>query len=258
MMFSYSAYRFRKDMALLYEVTKSNFKLQNENSVLGVLWYLLGPLLLFGIMLFVFSHRLGAGIEKYPLYLLMGIITWNVLSTGTGRSMTVITGNAALIKALPLRIEIFVVAAVLHAFITHSIEILVFMGLLLWFGISPMLLPLYLVVLCIGFLFTLGVGFFLASVYVLFRDVQQVWSVLTRAWWFATPIFYVATETGPGAKLSLLNPMYYYIHLSRELLIYQRIPDITFGILFISFAVGSLIIGYSTFRTLRSSFVSLL
>ena len=111
---------------------------------------------------------------------------------------------------------------------------------------------------CIGFLFTLGVGFFLASVYVLFRDVQQVWSVLTRAWWFATPIFYVATETGLGAKLSLLNPMYYYIHLSRELLIYQRIPDITFGILFISFAVGSLIIGYSTFRTLRSSFVSLL
>jgi|TARA_Y100000310_G_scaffold274205_2_gene290076 ABC-type polysaccharide/polyol phosphate export permease len=249
---------FSKDITLLYEVTKSNFKLQNENSILGVVWYLLGPLLLFGIMLFVFSHRLGASIEQYPLYLMMGIIAWNFFATGTGRGMTVITGNAGLIKSLPIRIEILVVAAVLHALITHSIEILIFLGMLFWFGITPTLILLYFLVLFISFLFTFGTGLILATLYVLFRDVQQIWSVLTRAWWFATPIFYTLTETGLGAKVSLFNPLYYSIHLSRELLIYNRIPSMQLFFNFIGFAVTTLCIGYYLFYKLRPRFVALL
>ena len=236
----------------------ANIKLQTENSVLGLIWYLLGPFLLYGIMLFVFSHRLGSDIPNYSLYLLMGIITWNVFSTGTGRSIALITGNAALIKSVPVRIELFIVATVLHVFITHSLEILIFLGVVLWFDIIPVLFPVYLLVVCIGFLFTLGVSLFLSSIYVIFRDVQQIWSVLTRAWWFATPIFYAATSTGIGMKLNLYNPMYYYIHLSRELIIYQRIPDARIFIIFLSFAVAALVIGYGVFYLIRPRFASLL
>ena len=209
-------------------------------------------------MMFVFSHRLGTNIQHYPLYLLMGIISWNFFATGTGRSMTTITSNADLIKALPIRSEILVVSAVIHALFSHSLEIVVFVGILLWTGITPMLIGIYFFVLLVSFIFTLGVGLFLASVFVFFRDVQQIWSVLTRAWWFATPIFYAPSSTGLGAKLSLFNPIYYHIHLSRELLIYQRIPDIRMFILFIGFALVTLIIGYMIFSKLRPNFVALL
>lgn len=250
--------RLRSDATLLCQMTKSNFKLQNENSILGVVWYLLGPMLLFGIMLFVFSNRLGQNVEHYPLYLLMGIITWNFFATGAGRSMTAITSNAVLVKSLPIRLEVLIVASVLHALISHSIEIGIFIAMLLWFGILPTLLLLYLFVLLLSFIFTIGVGLLLASVFVIFRDLQQIWSVVTRAWWFATPIFYVPTATGPGAKLSLFNPLYYSIHLSRELLIYQHIPPIHFFVIYAVFAVSALVVGHCMFHALRSYFVPLL
>lgn len=247
-----------KHATFLYEMTKANVKLQNENSILGFVWYLLGPFLLFLIMLFVFSDRLGANIEQYPLYLFMGIISWNFFATGTGRSMTAITGNAALIKAIPIRTELLVVSAVLHALISHTAEIVLFVGILFWMGITPALIGLYAFVLFLAFLFTLGTGLFLAACYVFLRDVQQIWSVLTRAWWFATPIFYAATETGPGSKLSLINPLYYHIHLSRELLIYGRIPDVRFFLSFLAFALAALVCGYGMFRILQPRFASLL
>ena len=246
------------DTALLWEITKSNFKLQNESSALGIVWYLLGPLLLFGIMLFVFSHRLGAGVENYPLYLLIGIVTWNFFSTGAGRCMTTVTGNAGIIKSIPIRIEILVIAAVIHALITHSIDIVIVLALLLWAGILPILIPLYFLVLCISFVFTLGVGFALAGIYVIFRDVQQIWSVVTRAWWFATPIFYIPTTTGLGKTLSLFNPMYYSIHLSREILIYNRVPPLSLFLNYIGMALGTLFVGYYIFRKIRPSFVALI
>ncbi|PIR53891.1 hypothetical protein COU75_03500 [Candidatus Peregrinibacteria bacterium CG10_big_fil_rev_8_21_14_0_10_42_8] len=246
------------DTTLLWEITKSNFKLQNESSALGIIWYLLGPLLLFGIMLFVFSHRLGSDVDKYPLYLLMGIITWNFFSTGAGRCMTTITGNASLIKSIPIRIEILIIAAIFHALITHSIEIFLFLALLLLSGIIPILIPLYLIVLVISFIFTIGVGFALSATFVIFRDVQQIWSVITRAWWFATPIFYVPTTTGLGSKLSLFNPLYYSIHLSRELLIYNRIPPLYLFVIFFGMSLISLLLGYYIFRKLQPNFVALI
>lgn len=246
----------RHDINLLLQITKAHVKLQNESSVLGIAWYLLGPLLLFGIMLFIFSHRLGANIAHYPLYLLMGIITWNFFATGTGRAMHAITGNAALIKSIPIRTEILVLSAVLHALVSHVFEIMLFMGMLLYFGITPSYLLLYIFVLIILLLFTYGMGLFLASVFVFFRDVQQIWSVLTRAWWFATPVFYIATTTGLGSKLNLFNPLYYGIHLSRELLIYQRVPPLHLFGNFIGFAMLMLCIGYYFLHTLRPHFIA--
>lgn len=249
---------FRHHCNFLYEVTKASLKLQNENSYLGVFWYLLGPLLLFGIMLFVFSQRLGNGIEEYPLYLLMGIITWNFFATGTNRAMTIITSNAALVKALPIRLDLLVVSTVLHALISHCFEIVLFLLLLLWYGHTPAFLLPFLGMLLLTFLFTLGMGMLLAALYVLIRDLAQIWSVLTRAWWFATPIFYAPTPTGPGRVISLFNPMYYCIHCARETLIYQRMPTPEILLGFIAFSLGFLVLGYAVFYGLRSRFVSLL
>lgn len=244
----------KNHLNFLYETTKANFKLQTENSYLGVVWYLLGPLLLFGILLLVFSHRLGAKVEHYPLYLLMGIISWNFFATGTGKSMTVFLRNAPLLKALPIRRDLLVVSSVLHALLSHVFEILLFVTLAFFFGVVPSFIPLYMAVLAQSVLFTLGVSFFLSSVFIYLRDIEQIWSVILRAWWFATPIFYTLTPTGPGSKVSLLNPLYYIIHMSRELVIYGRVPPTALWIGLASLTLMSLVIGYSTFTLLHKRF----
>jgi lipopolysaccharide transport system permease protein len=245
----------RKDLTLLYQLTKTSLKLQNENSLLGILWYILGPLFLFTILLFVFSHRLGGDIEHYPLYLLIGIVTWNFFATGTARCMTAFSSNAALIKSLPIKLEVLVLSAVLYTLITHVLEIILFGAFMYWYNVAPTYILLYCIVLMLGFFFTLGAGFFLSSMYVLLRDVEQIWSVLTRAWWFATPIFYVPTPNGPGMLLSKFNPLYYMVHLPRELLIYHRIPPMNDFIALAAFAGVACIVGYSIFIVSRSHFI---
>ena len=245
----------RKDITLLYQLTKANIKLQNENSILGILWYILGPLFLFSILLFVFRSRLGGDVEHYPLYLLLGIITWNFFITGSSRCMMVFSSNAALIKSLPIKLEILLLSAVLYTFFTHILELILFVAFMYWYAVEPMYIPLFFIVLILGFLFTLGVGFFLSSLYVLFRDIQQIWSVITRAWWFATPIFYVPTPNGPGVFFSQFNPIYYMIHLSRQLLIYHEIPSLSQFGAFTGFTVLSLIFGYTVFVYIRPSLV---
>lgn len=238
----------------IYQTTKASFKLQNENSYLGIVWYLLGPLLLFGILLFVFSHRLGSDTQQYPLYLLLGIITWNFFSTGAGRAMTVFLRHAGILKALPIRRDLLVVSSVLHAFVSHSLEIILFLAIALLMGVKPVLFGVYLLVLAHAFLFTLGVGFFLGSVYLFLRDIDQIWSVITRAWWFATPIFYVALPGTAVWRINQYNPMYIIISMSRDTLIYHTVPDISRWLVLLAWTAVSIIVGYSVFLYTSATF----
>ena len=252
--------RLRRQANFVYEMTKTSIKLQNEHSYLGLFWYLLGPALLFSILLFVFSGRLGLSIERYPLYLLLGIISWDFFSAATGRAMGVFVQNAGIIKALPVPLNMLVISTVMHSLLSHAAELALFVAVAAYFDVIPHLLfiVLFLPVLLLGFLFALGMSFAVASLYVFMRDLNQIWSVLTRAWWFATPIFYAPTATGLGAKVSLWNPLYYIMHISRELLIYERIPAFWLYQNLTLFACGSLVVGYAMFHHFRPRFAEYL
>ena len=239
-------------------MTKASLKLQHEQSFLGILWYLLGPAMLFGILVYVFGGRLGADIPHYPLYLLLGIITWNFFSTATSRCIGIFISNAALIKAMPIRLELLVLSAVVHAFVSHLIEIAIFIVVMFLYGVAPGQLVGYACVLLFAFLFTCGMSMVLATLYVFANDIGQIWSVVTRAWWFATPIFYAPSPTGPGARYSLFNPLYDIISASREFLIYDRIPDRQVLVALAGFSVLSCVIGLVLFRFLRPRIVDYL
>lgn len=234
-------------LSLLWELTKVNIKLQHERSCLGVLWYLLGPLLLFAVLLFVFAGRLGSHIEQYPLYLLLGIVLWNFFSTATDRSMNVLQSNAGILKSLTVRKELFVLSAVFTALVSHFFELIVYTSISLWYGVMPSGIAWFLIILFVHTIFTLGLCFFLSGLFLHFRDVAQIWSIINRVWWFATPILYAATAFGPGQKFNMINPLYYAIHLSREVLIYAREPSLFMLGTFAGFAALSLVVGYSVF-----------
>ncbi|MBU0766563.1 ABC transporter permease [Patescibacteria group bacterium] len=244
----------RKHFNLLFEMTKVRFKLRNEGSFLGVFWYLLGPLLTFIILLLVFSARLGSGVEHYPLYLLSGIVIWNFFSASTSSSLNSIMGQAGLIKSLPVRRDLLVFSTIFDAFFSHIFELVILFGLMAYFGVLSKTILLFPIILILQLMFALGTGFALSSLHFIFRDLGQVWSVLMRAWWFVTPIFYVLNEGGPGEKVNMFNPMYHSINISRDVLIYGKIPNTTSLIIFTCFAIAAYVMGYFIFTRISPRF----
>src|SRR4030042_3140482 len=93
--------KLRHFLDLSLEIAKSSFKLRNEGSYLGIFWYLLNPLLLFLLLLLVFSDRLGNSIPSYPLYLLLGIVIFNFFQQATTESTKIIVRDyGELIKSI--------------------------------------------------------------------------------------------------------------------------------------------------------------
>ena len=248
----------KRYFSLIWQLTITSFKLRNEGSYLGVLWYLLNPLLMFFVLYFIFSSKFGSDIEFYGLYLLLGLIQWNFFNLASSTSMRNIIQNSALIKSLNFKREALIISGVLMALITHFFELIVFVIFLLYFGINPILAIFFPIVLLLQFLFTLGIGFALSSWFVYFRDLDNIWIFVSRIWWFLTPIFYSSSGEGLLYTVNLLNPMYYFIDVSRDLLIYARIPEYSSLVILSLFSINSFILGYLIFTKLKNKFAELL
>ena len=242
---------------LIFALAKTDFLQRNERSYLGIFWYLLGPVLTFIILYLVFSHRLGAGVDNYPLYLLCGIVVWNFFGAASAHSLNAIISQAGLIKSIPVRKDSLVIAVVLDISFSHLFEIIIFLGFAFYFKVLSATALFFPIILLIYFFFVLGVSFALAALQCVFRDLSQIWSVFMKAWWFATPIFYVLYEGGKGEKVSTFNPMFHVIDLSRDVLIYGKVPQSSSMIILASFAALAMLLGLLIFKKLSPRFAEL-
>lgn len=211
-------------LGLSLQIAKADFKLRHEGSYLGILWYLLEPFLMFVILLSI-RNLVGKGIESYPLYLLLGLIMFNFFRKATSDSVKAISGNGELIKSIKVDHEAFVVASVLKAVFSHIFEVIVFVAFLLFFKAPALNIVFYPLVFIFFCLFILGVAFTVSVIGAYVNDMENVWEVFTRLLWFATPIFYTAKST-LWLNFNLFNPVYYIITISREMIIYNRIPEL--------------------------------
>ncbi|MDD5026616.1 MAG: ABC transporter permease [Candidatus Peribacteraceae bacterium] len=237
-----------RQLNFLYEWTRAAVFARNEGTVIGVLWFLLGPLFTFLILLAVFHGRLGADIEHYAFYLVTGIIMWDFFNAGCSMCMRSMVMNGGLIKSLPVRRDMLVVSSLSTVLVSHLFEYGIFSLFCWWFGllsVTWLLLPLLIIFECC---FTIGMGFLLAAFFVTFRDLDQIWNFVQRVWWFATPVFYGLTATGPGIRINQFNPMYHMIAAGRDILIYGRFPSLPSFFILAGFSVVMLLIGYLFFR----------
>jgi ABC-type polysaccharide/polyol phosphate export permease len=222
-------------MGLSLQLAKAEFKLRNEGSYLGIFWYLLNPLLTFLLLLLVFADRLGNNIPQYPLYLLLGVIMFNFFQSSTIESMTsVITGYKGIIKSINFPKESLVASVVFKNVFSHFFEILFFIIFLLIFK-SPLAGVLYYLPIVIIFcFFVFGISLFLASLTVYFVDLENIWLFAIRLVWLGTPIFYAIEGQTKLYYVNLFNPMYYFITMARDLVIYAKTPDVSviFGAVF--------------------------
>ena len=205
----------RRNRILLRELVITDFKLRYQGSVLGYLWSLLKPLMLFTILYFVFVKflRFGQGIEHFEVSLLLGIVLWTFFTEATGQGMQAIVSRGDLIRKVNFPKYIIVISGTISALINLVLNLLVVLLFIIINGVdikwSMLMLPLNVLEL---YVFALALAFALAAVYVKYRDVSHIWEVFLQALFYATPILYPITMVIDNAslwiaKLLMINPV---------------------------------------------------
>lgn len=243
---------------LLKQLVKRDFKRKYKRSILGILWSFLNPLLMMGTQYLVFSTLLGnQNIPYYPVYLLIGVVTFNFFSECTTTSMDSITGNAALIKKVYVPKYIYTLSKALSATINFGFSLIPLFIFILAMQLWPT--PGFLLFFFnIGLLFTfcLGLSMFLATIMVFFRDMRFIWGVIRLAWMYATPIFYSVEriQNDTFKMIMKFNPLFHFLKVSRMLIIDQVSPNLYSYLWCLISAVGMFAIGCITFKTQQEKF----
>ena len=205
--------RFR---ALIKNLVFKDLKLKYRDSVLGVVWSLLNPLLMLLVYTLAFKFILRVPMENYAFFLLAGLLPWNFFASSLTASTQAIVRDAGLIRKVYFPREVLPIATVLFTFSQLLLALAVFVPALLWVSGGRLNWPAVLVVpvLLLHLLFALGIGFILALGTVFFRDVAHLTEVAVILLFWLTPIIYpfqLLTDelsgTGLPAWLPLINPV---------------------------------------------------
>lgn len=211
---------------LVRVLTASDLKIRYGDSVLGYLWTVGKPLALFSTLYVVFGLllRFGAPLPHYPLYLLLGVMLWSFFADGVSRTMSSIVDNGNLIRKLSFPRLVIPLSASMTALITFGLSIVTIAIFIASNRLTPQVEWLLLVPeLAELYLFVLGLGLVLGTLYVRFRDMTLLWEVALQILFFLSPIIYPFTLVPPyGRQLMLLNPFTQVMQDIRAILIY---PD---------------------------------
>lgn len=236
------------------------------NSVLGLSWAVIQPLSLLLLYTFVFAVvlrvRLGATgtTTSFALYLFCGMLPWLAFAEGVTRSASVVLEHAHLIKKMVFPSEVLPAYAVASALVIELIGLGVFLlavaALFRMPGWTLVLLPL---VMACQVMFTLGLGWFLASLNVFLRDVGQVLGLGLTLWMLVTPIFY-PPEMIPARFHALLawNPLHHVVQGYRDVVLEHRVPDLFQLALLGGVALATFLAGHWFFRRSQRAFVDVL
>jgi ABC-2 type transport system permease protein len=222
--------RYRYSFILLKQLVKTDFKLRYQGSVLGYLWSLLRPLLLFLILYVVFARflKFGETIPHYPQYLLLGILLWNYFVEVTSGGVGSIVGKSELLRKINFPKYVIILAGSFSAFINLLLNFLVLSAFLIYGHVDIGWQALLIVPLIAElFIFAIALAFFLSALFVKFRDVTYIWEVIIQAAFYATPILYALSIVPHNvAKFLILNPMAQIIQDSRHVLITPKTDTI--------------------------------
>lgn len=206
-------YRFFKpsNRSLLRELVTSDFKLRYQGSVLGYLWSLMRPLLLFGVLYIVFTKfvKFGEGVPHFPAYLLLGIVLWTFFVEATQSGMNSITGRGDMVRKVKIPKYIIVFSTTFSAFINFCLNLVV-VAVFMVLGDVPFrwtlaLAPIFIAELV---LLTLALSYLLSALFVKFRDISHIWEVILQAFFYITPIIYpLSIVPEKFAKLISLSPL---------------------------------------------------
>lgn len=255
-----------KDRFILKQLVTKDFKIKYRRSFLGVAWSVLNPLLMMIVMAVVFSTIFAQGRngavspELYPLYLIVGNVTFSVMSESTNQALMSIIWASSLLKKVKVHRWVFPVQKVLFSLVNFGFSLIAVAIVMIWFHIVPtwhlILLPVCLFLLM---LFCMGLGMMLSALTVFFRDIMHLWSVVITAWTYLTPIFWTTDFIGQMPHVVRIimyaNPMYNYIQFMRDIFLFQTTPTFFTVGMCVAWAVVALVLGYVVFHKSEHKFI---
>jgi lipopolysaccharide transport system permease protein len=226
----------------------SDLRIKYQSSVLGFLWSFLNPLLWLLVLYVIFRNMRNITDTSLLLFLFVGIIVWRVFSNGTSASVRSIYSKPGLVKKIYIPRQILVFSIAISNFISSLLEFVILFAFLVFFG-APFSLNLLMfpVLFLIYFGIVYGVSLALGSLFVFYRDLDNIWVVLMQIGYFLTPVFYSVTELPRQYQvLYLSNPVSTMMVMFREILLYAKFPSLPllgYGILaaIIMIAIGTAI-----------------
>lgn len=199
---------------LLWLMSVTEFKRVYFGTVLGYLWSLVRPLMLFGVLYFVFTEGLKIGntgeVEHYALMLLVGIVLYTFFQESTTESVTSVMNQEGVVRKTQFPRLVIPLATVLTCSFNLGLNFLVVLAFVLAFGVAPsttwLLVPVALLFLVI---LTVAVSSALSVLYVRFRDVSIIWTVVAQVLFYTTPIIYPITvfQDATTERLLMINPL---------------------------------------------------
>ncbi|MDP2691966.1 MAG: ABC transporter permease [bacterium] len=246
---------------LIWMLAQTDFKLRYQGSVLGFLWALLKPLFVFAILNLVFSHLFASSVEHYSLQLLMGILMWNFFAEGTSVGLTALMTKAHILTKIPFPRWIVIVAASLQSLMSFFINILIFFGAFVLFGVPIALWQLFAFVfyLVLLYVIVLGFSFFASPLFVRFRDLNQIWEVLLTGGFYAAPIIYPLRVLPEWLQPWMyLNPMTFLIEHSKGVLFSGLLSRADHHAFYVSVVVLGFVLALGFFRKFERRVVEFL
>lgn len=209
---------------LLVGLVRKELKVKYKNSLLGFLWSMLNPLLYLVIFTIVFQVFLRNGLPRFPIYLLSGLLAWNLFANSLMAATTSITGNGSIVKKVHFPREILPLAAVGAGLVHFFLQAFVLLVSLAAFrhGVAPSYLLLAIPALVVLLVLLAAMAIALSAINVYLRDTQHLLELILLAWFWLTPIVYpyrlVADRLSERGQLWLLflNPM------TSVVLVFQR------------------------------------
>ncbi|HEV2923497.1 MAG TPA: ABC transporter permease [Solirubrobacteraceae bacterium] len=228
---------FRRFWSLTFTLARTEFKLRFFGSVLGYMWTLVRPLLLFGVLYVFFTevahvnNSKSPGEHFYGAQLLASIVLFTFFAEATAGAVRSVVDRENLVRKIHFPRLVIPVSVVLLALFNLGLNLIVVMGFAVGSGVRPMLswleLPLLVGMLVV---FVAGVAMLLSALYVHFRDIQPIWEVISQILFYASPVI-ISIQT-VMAKLSstwlhvyMLNPLAVIFQQFRHAIITHATPS---------------------------------
>ena len=242
---------------LFLELIKKDIKLKYRNSVLGILWSMINPLLMMIVMTIIFSSLFHRDIENFPVYVLTGRLIYQFFSEATNFSMESIHNNSQLIKKLYVPKYLFPLSMTYSTLITTFTGIVPLVLVMLITGIQFHWVNLLIVYPLICLLLTsIGIGMLLSTLSVFFRDINHLYSIILTVVMYLTPIFYPANIIPEKYLLILeLNPLFNIVNMFRSILIDGILPSFSVMVISVMYSLVLFFIGFFIFYKKQDKFI---
>lgn len=247
---------------LFYIFSWRDVKVRYKQTVLGIIWVLFQPLVSTGIFSIFFGKiaKIPSNDLPYPLFVLAGLVIWNFFANGLTSSSQSLVGNQSILQKVYFPRLIIPISAIITAGIDFVITLIILLLACLFYGYypNPLIFLLFPILLTILLLTISGLGMFLASLNVKYRDVRYALPFFIQTGLFVTPVIYPLSIIYDYRKwLLMLNPLTGIIETFRVLITGKGMVDYPLILLSLIISIIIFAFGLFYFRKTESYFADI-